>query len=105
MYGYTYALFGNSQINLKMERVVLPGRSMRQVPTGKLVHYEQTVRMRWKGNEWPDPGMRRWRRGCSGPRIGSPRWDPMDSARHVIGCHLTQEMKVHNAVDDVGSIS
>ena len=27
----------------------------------------------------------------------------MDSARHVIGCHLTQETRVHKALDDVAS--
>jgi len=27
-----------------------------------------------------------------------------DSARHVIGCHLTQDTRVHNVVDDVASI-
>jgi hypothetical protein len=27
----------------------------------------------------------------------------MDSARHVIGCHLTQETGVQNAFDDVAS--
>ena len=27
----------------------------------------------------------------------------MDSARHVMGCHLTQSMRVQNAFDDVAS--
>ena len=27
----------------------------------------------------------------------------MDNARHVIGCHLTQEARVKNALDDVAS--
>ena len=28
----------------------------------------------------------------------------MHTARHVIGCHLTQEMRAQNAFDDVASI-
>jgi hypothetical protein len=30
-------------------------------------------------------------------------WGLMDSARHVIGCHLTQETRVQNEFDDLAS--
>jgi len=35
---------------------------------------------------------------------GSNGWGPMDSAPHVLGCHLTQARQVRNALDDLASI-
>jgi len=36
---------------------------------GTTVHYEQTVRLSWKGNEWPGQDERRMRRVCSGALV------------------------------------